>query len=75
MEMKSCIEHYIGSRYGLEVVVREPREMAMEAESRDIHVDKWQIVVITAPGQRHIPRQKTGEVPWKKLKWLHGVRM
>ncbi len=58
MGMKSCIEHYIGSRYGLEVIVKEPKEMAMEAESRDIYVDKWQIVVVTAPGQRHIPRQK-----------------
>ena len=54
MEMKSCIEDYIGSRYGLEVLVREPKEMALEIESRDIHVDKWQIVVVTAPGQRHI---------------------
>lgn len=58
MEMKSCIENYIGSRYGLEVVVKEPEAMALEPESRDIHVDKWQIIVVTAPGQRHIPRQK-----------------
>ncbi len=58
MEMKSCIEHYIGSRYGLEVMVKEPKDMALELEFRDIHVDKWQIVVITSPGQRHIPRQK-----------------
>jgi len=58
LEMKSCIEHYIGSRYGLEVVVKEPKDMALELEFRDIHVDKWQIIVVTAPGQRHIPKQK-----------------
>lgn len=58
MEMKSCIEKYIGRRYGLEVVVKEPKDLALEPESRDIQVDKWQIVVVTAPGQRHIPKQK-----------------
>ncbi|MCK5542960.1 MAG: nucleotidyl transferase AbiEii/AbiGii toxin family protein [Desulfobacterales bacterium] len=58
MAMKSCIEHYIGSRYGLEVVVKEPKDMALEEEFRDIHVDKWQIIVVTSPGQRHIPKQK-----------------
>ena len=58
LEMKSCIEHYIGSRYGLEVEVKEPKDMVLEPESRDIHVDKWQIIVVTAPGQRHLPKQK-----------------
>ncbi len=58
MDIKSCIEHYVGSKYGLEVMVKEPKEMAMEPEHRDIRVDKWQISVITAPGQRHLPRQK-----------------
>ena len=58
LEMKSCITHYIGSRYGLEVEVKEPKDMALEPESRDIHVDKWQIIVVSAPGQRHLPKQK-----------------
>jgi predicted nucleotidyltransferase component of viral defense system len=58
LEMKSCIEHYLGSRYGLDVVVKEPKDMTLEPELRDIHVDKWQIVVVTAPGHRHIPKQK-----------------
>lgn len=58
LEMKSCIEHYIGSRYGLDVVVKEPKDMALEPESRDIRVDKWQIIIVTSPGKRHIPKQK-----------------
>lgn len=58
MGMKSCIERYIGRRYGLKVVVKEPKDLALEPEFRDIQVDRWQIVVVTAPGQRHIPKQK-----------------
>lgn len=37
---------YIGSRYGLDVEVKEPKDMASEPESRDIRVDKWQIILI-----------------------------
>jgi len=58
MNIKSCIEHYIGLKYGLDVVVKEPKDMMMEPEHRDIRVDKWQITIVTAPGQRHLPRQK-----------------
>ena len=58
VEIKSCIEHYIGSKYGLDVVVKEPKDMVMEPEYRDIRVDKWQITIVTAPGRRHLPRQK-----------------
>ncbi|CCK78966.1 nucleotidyl transferase AbiEii/AbiGii toxin family protein [Desulfobacula toluolica] len=57
-EMKSCIEHYIGLKYGLDVMVKEPKEMAQEPQCRDIQVDKWQIIVITEPDRRHLPRQK-----------------
>ncbi len=28
VSMKDCLEHYIGKRYGLEVIVREPRELS-----------------------------------------------
>ncbi len=58
MEMKSCLEQYIGSRYDLDVVVKEPKDLSMEPEYRDIRVDKWQIAVVTAPGRRHVPTQK-----------------
>ncbi len=58
LRMKSCIADYIGSRYGLEVEVKEPKDMVGEPESRDIRVDKWQIIVVTAPWNRHIPKQR-----------------
>jgi predicted nucleotidyltransferase component of viral defense system len=55
--MKSCIEHYVGGRYGLEVSVREPRELAQETEHRHVQVHKWQIRVVTAPARRDLPKQ------------------
>jgi predicted nucleotidyltransferase component of viral defense system len=55
--MKACIERYVGSRYGLEVSVREPRELAHEAANRNVQVHKWQIRVVTAPARRDLPKQ------------------
>lgn len=53
--LRESIEQDIGKRYGLEVVVKPPREAADE---RGIRVDKWQISVITAPERPDIPRQR-----------------
>ncbi len=58
IEMKDCIESYIASRYGLEISVKEPREMSNEPEYQDIKVDKWQIAVTTAPTRKDLPKQK-----------------
>ena len=58
LAMKACLENYIGKRYGLEIFVKQPGELTREQEYREVKVDKWQISVITAPGQRHVPRQK-----------------
>ena len=58
LAMKACLENYIGKRYGLEIFVKQPGELTREPEYREVKVDKWQISVITAPGQRHVPRQK-----------------
>lgn len=57
-EMKACLTGYIGTRYGLEVIVTEPHELAHEPEYRGLRVDKWRLTVVTAPGDRHVPRQK-----------------
>lgn len=57
-EMKSCIESYIAGRYGFEVTVKEPSEMAKEPEYKDIKVDKWQIAITTSPARKDIPKQK-----------------
>jgi len=58
LEIKNCIEHYIGKRYGLEVSVKEPKDMVNELKIQGIKVDKWQISVITSPQRKDIPRQK-----------------
>jgi len=57
-EMKSCLENYIGRRYGLTVDVKEPHELTNEPEYRGLKVDKWRITVITAPDERYMPRQR-----------------
>ena len=57
LRMKSCIERYVGERYGLHVSVKEPRELAHEAEDRHVKVHKWQIRVTTAPARRDLPTQ------------------
>ena len=56
--LKDCIEQDIGRRYGLEVIVKPPREVGTEPDERDVRVDKWQISVITAPDRPDIPRQR-----------------
>jgi hypothetical protein len=57
LSMKSCIERYVGARYGLEVSVRDPREHADEPANRNVQVHKWQIRVVTAPARPDLPRQ------------------
>ncbi len=58
VEMKNCLEKYIGERYGLEIIVKEPKEMAAIPEYQDIKVDKWQISLTTSPERKDIPKQK-----------------
>lgn len=57
-EMKTCIEDYIGKRYGLEVTVKEPASLRQEKEYAELRIDKWQINITTASGQKDIPKQK-----------------
>lgn len=56
--MKSCLENYLSKHYGLEVSVKEPKELLEEPENRNIKVSKWQIKVVTHPEQKDIPTQK-----------------
>ncbi len=58
LAMKKCLEHYIGQRYGLEVFVKEPREMATQPKYQDLKVDRWQIGITTSPKRKDIPKQK-----------------
>ncbi|MBM7072408.1 nucleotidyl transferase AbiEii/AbiGii toxin family protein [Shewanella sp. 202IG2-18] len=56
--IKTCIENYIGERYGLEVTVKEPSALKKLPEYAELKIDKWQIAVVTSPEQKHIPKQK-----------------
>ena len=56
--MKQCIEQYIGKRYGLEVTVKEPNLLKQEPEYAELKVDKWQILIVTAPERKDIPKQR-----------------
>lgn len=56
--LKSCIEDYLGSRYGLEVTVKEPNDLRTEPEYAEVNVDKWQISVTTAPQRKDLPQQR-----------------
>ncbi|HAT3809016.1 TPA: nucleotidyl transferase AbiEii/AbiGii toxin family protein [Morganella morganii] len=58
IEIKACIEKYVGGRYGLEVVVKEPKELRKEPDYADVKVDKWQISVTTNPGKSDLPKQR-----------------
>ncbi|MEQ4924389.1 nucleotidyl transferase AbiEii/AbiGii toxin family protein [Proteus hauseri] len=58
LEIKGCIEKYVGERYGLEVVVKEPKELRKEPEYADVKIDKWQISVTTNQGKNDLPKQK-----------------
>ncbi len=57
-KMKNCLEKYIGERYGLEISVKEPKEMTLLPKYQEIKVDKWQISLTTTPEKKDIPRQK-----------------
>src|SRR6266436_2448032 len=54
--MKNCLEKYIGERYGLEITVKEPKEMVSIPQYQDIKVDKWQISLTTSPEKKDIPK-------------------
>ena len=56
--MKTCLERYIGDRYGFEVSVKEPAELKDEPEYAVLNVDKWQVSIITTPERTDLPRQR-----------------
>ena len=56
--LHQCIMDRIGSRYGLEINVKTPKEMHGEPCYQGLKVDRWQVSVTTNPDRRDIPRQK-----------------
>jgi predicted nucleotidyltransferase component of viral defense system len=57
-KMKDCIEAYIGTRYGLEVTVKEPALLKEDPQYAELRVNKWQIAIVTAPARKDMPKQK-----------------
>lgn len=58
MAMKSCIEEYIGARYGFAISVKAPDELRQLPDYDQINVDRWQITIETSPRQSNIARQR-----------------
>lgn len=56
--MKTCIEDYLGTRYGLEISVKEPNELRREPGYEEIRIDKWQVSITTSPERRDMPKQR-----------------
>lgn len=57
-KMKECIERYVGTRYGLDVTVKEPKKLKEDPKYSELKIDKWQIAVVTAPDRKDMPKQK-----------------
>lgn len=58
LKIKSCIQDYIGSRYGLEISVKEPKEMLFDSQNEEIAVSKWQISIALFPEKKDLPKQR-----------------
>lgn len=58
LEIKKCVEAHIGSRYGLEITVKEPAQMRVDPTYFGVEVDRWQVAVVTSPGHANLPHQK-----------------
>lgn len=56
VRVKECLEGFIGTRYGFNVLVTEPKESGLDAGN--VKVCKWQVSVETSPGQRDVPQQR-----------------
>jgi predicted nucleotidyltransferase component of viral defense system len=58
LEIKSCLESYLGKRYGLSVNVKEPKDMLQDPVYAELKIDKWQVSITTAPNRKDIPKQR-----------------
>ena len=58
VEMKDCIEEYIGAKYGLKVGVKEPSTPEKDPRQAELNVDKWQIAVAAVPYRKDLPEQR-----------------
>lgn len=54
--ISEVVRSHLASRYGLEIVVKDPQPR--KKEMGRVAVDTWQITVVTNPEQLHLPRQR-----------------
>ncbi len=52
------LTEYLSGRYGLETMVKPPREIRDIPEASKLITSKWRISVVTRPAQSEIPRQR-----------------
>ncbi len=57
-QMKECVLDYLGTRYGLEVSVKEPKSLRKNPEYSERNVDMWQIAITTSPERPDLPKQR-----------------
>lgn len=57
--LKDRIKAYLEKRYGLDVTVKEPAALRKEPAYAALNVDRWQVSIVTDPGRRDRPRQRT----------------
>ncbi|HDZ51464.1 hypothetical protein LCGC14_0112680 [marine sediment metagenome] len=58
MKIRECVMDHIGMRYGLEVDVKNPKQMSEEVTYWGLKTDRWQVAVTTNAGRADLPRQK-----------------
>lgn len=58
VQMKECVLDYLGTRYGLEVSVKEPKSLRKNPEYSERNVDMWQIAITTSPERPDLPKQR-----------------
>ncbi|MFG6573520.1 nucleotidyl transferase AbiEii/AbiGii toxin family protein [Sulfitobacter sp. 1A13353] len=58
MKIRECVMDHIGARYGLEVDVKNPKQMSEEKTYWGLKTDRWQVSVTTNAGRADLPRQK-----------------
>lgn len=58
LDIRACVMDHIGRRYGLQVDVKNPKQMSQEPTYWGLKTDRWQVSVVTNPGRPDLPRQR-----------------
>lgn len=57
-QIKACIEKYIQPRYGMEVEVKEPRDLREYPINSGLNISKWQVSITISPERKDLPKQR-----------------